>query len=238
MLKIDHLNHHFSKNSNILDNLSIDVSKGEIVALLGPSGCGKSTLLRLIARLLPIQSGTIDLSASDGFSFVFQDAALMPWASVAENVVLPQKIKGSISNAAIDELLIKLEIDELRDRYPTELSGGQKMRVSIARALAAKPSLLLLDEPFAALDEILRFKMNDLILELRATLGITTVFVTHSIYEATYIADRVMVMCDGKIVGQVTPDLPRNGSPENQRSSESFIDASRKVAEILAGGKL
>ncbi len=235
MLEVKSISHQFSDESPVLHDLSMSVSSGEIVALLGASGCGKSTLLRLIAGLLPIQAGLIDLKNGNNFSFVFQEPSLMPWATVLQNACLPQRVQGQLNQDEIEKILTSLEIENLAERYPAELSGGQKMRVSIARALAANPKLLLLDEPFAALDELLRFKMNDLVLKLRKLHSITTVFVTHSIYEATYLADRVLIMKEGAIVGSVNPKLDRNTTPEDQRSSAAFMVASRQISVLLSG---
>lgn len=236
MLRLSNISHQFPETGTILNDLTMSVSDGEIVALLGASGCGKSTLLRLISGLLPLQTGNIELTSNSSFSFVFQEPSLMPWATVAENVALPLRIKKMPSSTAVTDVLKIMEIPDLAERYPSQISGGQKMRVSLARALAANPSLLLLDEPFAALDEILRFKMNDLILNLRETRRLSTVFVTHSIFEAAYLADRVLVICGGKIAGSVIPGLDRNSSAEDQRASAAFITASRRIAEMLGKG--
>ena len=235
MLEVSKISHSFTAGNKILDDLSVNVSAGEIVALLGPSGCGKATLLRLIAGLIPVQTGKVTLTQSGGFSFVFQEPSLMPWATVAENIRLPLTLKKEPFLERQEEVMRNLAINDLGDRYPSEISGGQKMRVSIARALIAQPKVLLLDEPFAALDETLRFKMNDLILNLRDNEGVATLFVTHSIYEAAYLADRVMIMENGRITGSVIPDLDRSASPEDQRSSAAFTIASRKISSILAG---
>src|SRR5579883_3358196 len=166
-----------------LAGLDLEVHSGEFLTLLGPSGCGKSTVLRLIAGLDSVSSGTLMRSFEPGrtsIGFVFQEPALMPWASVFDNVFLPLKLQGRSRREAA--------------AYPRELSGGMRMRVSIARALVLHPKLLLMDEPFAALDEITRFKLNDDLLRLQGELGTTIIFVTHSVYESVYLSSRIAVM--------------------------------------------
>jgi len=232
----------FAYNSTpVLDGVSLTLAKGELVSLLGPSGCGKSTLLRLVAGL--IDPGGGDITWQDGtapeIGFVFQDAALMPWADLAANVSLPLSLRGqSLTAARLDEILGYLGLRGLESRFPQALSGGQQMRVSIARALAANAELLLMDEPFGALDEILRFRMNDLMLGLKAEHGWSSLFVTHSIYEAVYLSDRVLVMDAGKIAGEVTPGLDRGLSPADQRASDPFLKATKRIAEILEAGSM
>ncbi|MBL4836585.1 MAG: ABC transporter ATP-binding protein, partial [Kordiimonadaceae bacterium] len=234
MLEAQNISHSFDSEPPILDDLFLSVATGEIVALLGPSGCGKSTLLRLVAGLIERQQGTYSLPPSEDVAFVFQEPSLMPWKTVAENVSLPLDITGESNAAAVLEALELLEIADLANRYPAQISGGQKMRVSLARALVSKPKLLLLDEPFSALDEILRFKMNELMLQLRDTLGLATLFVTHSIYEAVYLADKILVLKDGGVVGAVTPSLDRAVPAATQRSSVGYLLATAQVSAMLS----
>lgn len=184
----------------VIDGLDLDVFTGETLCLLGPSGCGKSTLLRLIAGLEKPQSGLLawaDGGAQKRIGFVFQEPNLMPWADIWANVYLPLRLAG-MSRAAADPLVMealdRVGLRDFRRALPRELSGGMKMRVSIARALVDRPSLLLLDEPFAALDEITRWQLNDSLIELRRESAATVVFVTHSVYESAYLANRVAVM--------------------------------------------
>src|SRR4030081_3619894 len=187
-----------------LGPLDLDVSKGEFVSLLGPSGCGKSTALRLIAGLSAPTSGAVGVShragqARSGHSigFVFQEPTLMPWTSVRENVRLPLKLAHAPvveANARIDQALTQVGLTEFADAYPRELSGGMKMRVSLARALVTDPDLLLMDEPFGALDEFARNRLDDALVRLCFERKLTTVFVTHSIYEAVFLSSRVVVM--------------------------------------------
>ncbi len=187
-----------------LGPLDLDVGKGEFVSLLGPSGCGKSTALRLIAGLSAPSAGTVNVShranRKDGrhpIGFVFQEPTLMPWASVRENVRLPLKLShapAADADSRIEKALAQVGLAEFADAYPRELSGGMKMRVSLARALVTDPDILLLDEPFAALDEITRFRLNNDLLDLWRKLHKTVIFVTHSVFESVYLSQRVTVM--------------------------------------------
>ena len=185
-----------------LAGVDLAVREGEFLSLLGPSGCGKTTILRILAGLDIPTSGTVTgpvvaLRRSGGVGYVFQDATLMPWANAADNVYLPLRIAGVArqeADGAIHEMLDLVGIGEAARLLPHELSGGMRMRVSIARALVTRPKLLLMDEPFAALDEITRFRLNDDLVRLAAELGCTVVFVTHSIYESVYLSDRIAMM--------------------------------------------
>jgi len=194
-----------------LAGLNLDVRAGEFLTLLGPSGCGKSTVLRLIAGLDEVTSGSLTRNfpfecASIGF--VFQDPTLMPWASVFDNVFLPLRLRGlSRRDAApqVEKALAFAGLSAFTSAYPRELSGGMRMRCSIARALVQRPLLLLMDEPFAALDEITRFKLNDDLLRLQCELGTTIVFVTHSVFESVFLSTRIAVMAARP--GRVTADI-------------------------------
>jgi len=182
-----------------LDGVDLELVEGETLCLLGPSGCGKSTLLRVIAGLETPGLGALVWAggAAPKIGFVFQEPNLMPWADVWANVYLPLRLEGIGRPAAEPQVAAALERVGLRERahaLPRELSGGMKMRVSIARALVDRPKLLLLDEPFAALDEITRWQLNDALLDLRRESAATVVFVTHSVFESAYLADRVAVM--------------------------------------------
>ncbi|UTW57370.1 ATP-binding cassette domain-containing protein [Kordiimonas sp. SCSIO 12603] len=235
MLNLLNVGFSYDNTVNILSDLCLSVEEGEVVALLGPSGCGKSTLLRLISGLLEPSSGSISYDGKRDTAFVFQEPSLMPWATVEANVKLPLKLKNNIDNQLIADALEAVELAGFEKRFPEALSGGQKMRVSIARALVAQPDILLLDEPFAALDEILRFQMNNLILNLQVKNKLTVLFVTHSIYEAAYLADRVFIMKDGMVSGEVAPQLDRSLKPDEQRTSIEFMNAAKQIAEFLAG---
>lgn len=237
MLEASELSFSYGSDAAVLQDVSLSVGEGEIVALLGPSGCGKSTILRLLSGLLAPDSGTIAWAqgGQPDLAFVFQDAALMPWATVSDNISLPHVLKGQgRSEPDIKHLLGLVNLFGLEDRYPATLSGGQRMRVSIARALASNPTMLFLDEPFAALDEILRFQMNELVLALQNAQGFSCLFVTHSLYEAAYLSDRILVMREGDIKGEICPGLDRTLAPEEQRASPAFMEAVKSVAAILS----
>lgn len=179
--------------------MDLEIAAGEFVAILGPSGCGKSTLLRMIARLAEPTAGRITIQPEEQFqtSFVFQDAHLLPWRTVLDNAALPLELMGVAKQAryaTARTALQQVNLCEAEDRYPAQLSGGMRMRASLARALVTKPRLLLLDEPFAALDEITRFRLDTQLRDLWRTRGITVVFVTHSISEAAFLANRAIVL--------------------------------------------
>lgn len=190
---------------------------GDFIALLGPSGCGKSTLLRLLAGLDAPDRGRLSwhdaAPASGEIGFVFQDPTLLPWASAAENVFLPLRLRGIGRGAAahrVAEALAKVGLAGFERARPAELSGGMRMRVSLARALVSRPKLLLMDEPFAALDEFTRHRLQADLLALWREIGGTVVFVTHSIYEAAFLARRIVLMSPrpGRIAAEITADLP------------------------------
>ena len=191
----------FANGTVALDGVNLDVRRGEFLSLLGPSGCGKSTILRLLSGLTKETAGYINwLQRDPELGFVFQEPTLMPWANVFDNVWLPLRLKGVSRTGArtrIDEVLHKVGLAGFDKAYPRELSGGMKMRVSIARALVTRPAILLMDEPFAALDEITRTKLNDDLVALKCELDATVVFVTHSVYESVYLSDRIIVMAPG-----------------------------------------
>jgi NitT/TauT family transport system ATP-binding protein len=221
------LGHVFGDGTVALDGIDLDVERGSFVALLGPSGCGKSTLLRLIAKLEKVTRGTLEIDgapraagastgANDGaadIAFVFQDAHLLPWRTVLENVALPLELRGVSAEGAAHRAracIADVELEDSARRYPDELSGGMRMRVSIARALATDPSLLLLDEPFAALDELTRQRLDERLRNLWIRRKMTVLFVTHSLAEAAFLAERTIVMSrrPGRIVLDRTLDLP------------------------------
>ncbi|MGL6208683.1 MAG: ABC transporter ATP-binding protein [Paracoccaceae bacterium] len=199
-----------------LRQMNLSVSEGDFISLLGPSGCGKSTALRLIAGLTRPTAGRILWTGGQGvgdLGVVFQEPTLMPWATVAQNVWLPFRLAGRSFKSVkpqITEMLELVGLGSFLDAYPRELSGGMKMRVSIARALVTNPRLILMDEPFAALDEITRQKLNNDLLSLRASIGCTVIFVTHSVFESVFLSDRVIVMAarPGRVIREVTVDAP------------------------------
>ena len=238
----------FDNGTIALESLCLDVRDGEFLALLGPSGCGKSTALRLIAGLSTPSFGTIERpqkhtagEAPDAMGrdigYVFQEPTLMPWATVAENVALPLKLLGmTVADrvAKVEQSLEMVGLGAFRAAYPRELSGGMRMRVSIARALVTRPKLLLMDEPFAALDEITRFRLNDDLARLRAELGCTVIFVTHSVYESVYLASRIVVMAarPGRIIREieVPAALPRT---EDFRRTQDYARSCEQASEAL-----
>jgi NitT/TauT family transport system ATP-binding protein len=227
-----------------LGPLDLDVGKGEFVSLLGPSGCGKSTALRLIAGLNAPTSGTVEVAhragearAAHSIGFVFQEPTLMPWASVKENVRLPLKLAHAPTAAANDRVgdaLAQVGLSEFADAFPRELSGGMKMRVSLARALVTDPDILLMDEPFAALDEITRFRLNNDLLALWRNLRKTVIFVTHSVFESVYLSQRVIVMTSrpGRLSAEFRIDAPEPRG-EDFRTSADYAGFCRKVSNAL-----
>ncbi len=242
LLALSGVEKRFANAVTALEGLNMQVRQGEFLSLLGPSGCGKSTALRLIAGLSEPTSGRIDWQAGavarPSIGFVFQEPTLMPWASVFGNVYLPLRLAGTSLKAAtpaIEEALEMVGLSAFRDAYPRELSGGMKMRVSIARALVTRPSLLLMDEPFAALDEITRFKLNNDLLEVWRRLGCTIVFVTHSVFESVYLSSRILVFRarPGRIAAEleIDPNLPRD---EAFRTSPEYAGLCREASLALA----
>ncbi|OJX51537.1 MAG: nitrate/sulfonate/bicarbonate ABC transporter ATP-binding protein [Devosia sp. 66-22] len=236
----------FSNGTLALKDMSLDVERGEFLSLLGPSGCGKSTALRIIAGLGAASSGSIDWPGSTldsrglpqgDIGFVFQEPTLMPWTTVFGNVYLPLKLEGVSKSAArsrVMETLSSVGLADFAEAYPRELSGGMKMRVSIARALVTKPKLLLMDEPFAALDEITRQKLNDDVLRLWRQSGVTVIFVTHSVFESAYLSNRIVVMKARP--GQVSADIPLATSSDrdaNYRTSEEYRATTDRVSRAL-----
>jgi NitT/TauT family transport system ATP-binding protein len=222
-----------------LGPLDLDIRKGEFVSLLGSSGCGKSTALRVIAGLIKPTSGVVDVSMRSGHTigFVFQEPTLMPWSSVRENVRLPLKlahVANAKSEKRVGEALAQVGLAEFADAFPRELSGGMKMRVSLARALVTDPDILLMDEPFAALDEITRFKLNNDLLTLWRKLGKTIVFVTHSVFEAVYLSQRVVVMTSrpGRISAECRIEAPEPRDDEF-RTSVAYAERCRDVSLAL-----
>lgn len=199
-IEVQQLGKRFSASARaVIDDLSFSVSSQESFCLLGPSGCGKTTLLRLLMGLELPSSGAIRIApdVAAHMSYVFQEPRLVPWRTCLENVLLPLELVGrlnALSSARALDLLQQLGLQDRLHHFPGELSGGMQMRVALARALVTEPKIMLLDEPFAALDERTRFRMQDLLLELKSRLQLQYVFVTHSISEAVYLGDRILLM--------------------------------------------
>jgi NitT/TauT family transport system ATP-binding protein len=222
-----------------LDGLDFSIRQGEFLSLLGPSGCGKSTALRLLAGLAQPTSGEIVRAVGAGeIGFVFQEPTLMPWASVASNVRLPFRLKDVARHEAeprVAEALAMVGLEDFRDAYPRELSGGMKMRVSIARALVTRPRLLLMDEPFAALDEITRFRLNDDLLAIWRRLNCTVVFVTHSVFESVYLSTRILMLTQrpGRVAAEFAIEAPEPRAGRF-RTSPEYGAQCREVSAALA----
>jgi NitT/TauT family transport system ATP-binding protein len=216
MLTVSHVGRRFPGGVEALRDVSLRLAETDFVALLGPSGCGKSTLLRLIAGLDQADSGNLTWDdrppAPGDIGYVFQDATLLPWATAEDNVFLPLRLRGTPRDLALPEVHAALRhvgLTGFEKARPRELSGGMRMRVSIARALVTRPRLLLMDEPFAALDEFTRHKLQADLLDVWRDAGCTVVFVTHSIYEAAFLARRVVLMTPrpGRIDREITSTL-------------------------------
>jgi NitT/TauT family transport system ATP-binding protein len=246
LIVIDRVGKTYTNGTVALEDISFDVREGEFISLVGPSGCGKSTLLRMVAGLGPITTGQILVEGlpprrarqeNADTAFVFQDANLMPWRDVLGNVELPLELRGVSKTERRATVMRALETVGLADvtrSYPRELSGGMRMRVSLARALAAHPRLLLMDEPFGALDEITRQRLNGELLRLCALANWTVVFVTHNVFEAVYLSTRILVMSarPGKIVAEVPVPLPHPRVPEI-RTDPEFTRVVRDVVSLL-----
>ncbi len=232
----------FATGTVALAGFDLDIRRGEFVSLLGPSGCGKSTALRIVAGLSEPTRGTVSwppgkTRRDQTIGFVFQEPTLMPWATVFDNVFLPLRLAGRPRAAVMSRVMDSLAHVGLADvalAYPRELSGGMKMRVSIARALVTDPSLLLMDEPFAALDEITRFKLNDDLIALWQTLDKTVVFVTHSVFESVYLSQRVVIMTarPGRVASTVPIDAPDRDA--HFRTSAEYAGFCRLASDALA----
>ncbi|MBF9030106.1 ATP-binding cassette domain-containing protein [Rhodobacterales bacterium HKCCE3408] len=223
-----------------LRRMSLEVRKGDFISLLGPSGCGKSTALRLIAGLMRPTLGKIVWeggASRDDLGVVFQEPTLMPWATVEQNVWLPFRVRGESLRSTRDRIMETLELvglEKFAKSYPRELSGGMKMRVSIARALVTNPRLILMDEPFAALDEITRQKLNDDLLSLKAKTGATVIFVTHSVFESVFLSDRILVMAarPGRVIREIAVPEPYPRGIE-WRTSPEYAAIARQTSDTL-----
>jgi NitT/TauT family transport system ATP-binding protein len=234
----------FPNGTLALDNLNFDVRAGEFLTLLGPSGCGKSTALRIIAGLSPPSRGDVEWlgdaigGKTSRIGFVFQDPTLMPWASVFDNVALPLALKGAAADTIAERVtpaLDRVGLAKFANVFPRELSGGMRMRVSIARALVTEPQLLLMDEPFAALDEITRFKLNNDLLQVWQAAATTVVFVTHSVFESVYLSSRILVMSarPGRVATQLAIEAPYPRD-QNFRTSAEYAAYCRRASTALA----
>jgi len=245
LVSITHVSKLFANGTLAIQDADITVFPGEFLSILGPSGCGKSTLLRLIAGLGSPSTGTIDWGQRDAsgrgrvIGFVFQEPTLMPWATAIANVATPLRLKGANKNEALErarDMLHRVGLGGFVSAYPRELSGGMRMRVSIARALVTEPQILLMDEPFAALDEITRNRLNDDLLALWLRQRFTTVFVTHSVFESVYLSQRIIVMAarPGRTFADLKVGSAHPRDPQFRTSAE-YAGLCRTASEALRG---
>jgi NitT/TauT family transport system ATP-binding protein len=247
LLSLKEISKTFSNGTIALQGMSMDIEEGSFVSLLGPSGCGKSTALKIIAGLGSMTTGSVSWPTAKvdhmgrpdhEISFVFQEPTLMLWATVFENVWLPLRLKGASRRTAkpkVEEALRMVGLHDFINSYPRELSGGMKMRVSIARALVTRPKILLMDEPFAALDEITRSKLNDDLLDLWQKLNWTVIFVTHSVFESAYLSNRIVVMAarPGRVVEDMDIDAPYPRHGDDFRNSTNYNEYCAKASKAL-----
>ena len=244
-ITLSHVSKVYANGTVALQDMNLEIGKSGFVSLVGPSGCGKSTALRLISGLGRMSSGQIEWSGSRSqhkLAYVFQEAALMPWANVLENVRLPLKLAGvpkRQSLIAVEEAITLVGLQGAERYFPRQLSGGMKMRVSIARALVTQPDILLMDEPFGALDEMTRSKLNSDLLDLWSQMRWTVVFVTHNIYESVYLSERVVVMAPrpGRVVADIAVKAPYPRS-EQFRTSPLYNHCCQEVSRCLSEATL
>ncbi|MGC2401424.1 MAG: ABC transporter ATP-binding protein [Acidobacteriaceae bacterium] len=235
----------YGSSAPILQQIDLSIAKGEFVSLIGPSGCGKSTLLKLISGLTPVTSGAIlvdgmtPVNARETISYIFQDATLLPWRTVTGNVGLGlelEHVSREVRLQKVQSLLELVGLTHVANAYPRQLSGGMKMRVSVARAMATRPRLLLMDEPFGALDEMTRDRLNEELLRLRTEQNWTGVFVTHSVAEAVFLSTRIIVLAPspGRIAREIKVDLPFPRTSD-ARETPRFESLVTEVSRALRG---
>lgn len=245
MLKLSNVSKRYGNSPPVLQQIDLVIDRGEFVSLIGPSGCGKSTLLKLISGLTSPGSGNIlidgmtPVQARRNMSYIFQDATLLPWRTVASNVGLGlelEHVSRKVREQTLQSLIELVGLSHVARAYPRQLSGGMKMRVSVARALATTPNLLLMDEPFGALDEMTRDRLNEELLRLRAEQDWTAVFVTHSVAEAVFLSTRIIVLAPspGRIAQEIAIPLPfpRTSVTRESQQFESWVT---EVSRALRG---
>lgn len=240
LLHMRHVDKVFGGDVVALRDMTLDVAQGDFISLLGPSGCGKSTALRIISDLMHPTRGKVvweEPQERGDLGVVFQEPTLMPWATVAQNVWLPFRLAGKSYAEVRDDVLEVLRLvglEKFANSYPRELSGGMKMRVAIARAIVTNPRLILMDEPFAALDEITRHKLNNDLLALKEKIGCTVIFVTHSVFESVFLSDRIVVMAarPGRVIRELEVDAPYPRD-EAFRTSAEYAAHARRASEAL-----
>ena len=243
VVEFRHVGKSFGDGPLVLDDLTFAAAPGDFIALIGPSGCGKSTLLKLIAGLSPVTSGNLAVNTArasdtaDSLAYVFQEATLLPWLNVSDNVALPLALRSTAPAERSTAVRHALELVRLTSHaafYPRQLSGGQQMRVSIARALSLSPSLLLLDEPFGALDEMTRDHLNEELLAIRERQAWTAFFVTHSVAEAVFLSNRVVILAanPGRIHREIRIDLPYPRTAET-RATPAYQTLVVEISRLL-----
>ena len=249
-VSISGLEMRFADGTHALGRIDTEIESGKFVSILGPSGCGKSTLLRLVSGLMEPSAGRLTVDrippvaarrVRQDLAYVFQDPTLLPWRTVRNNVALPLELGGrdkAATATAVGEVLELVGLAEFADYYPMQLSGGMRMRTSIARALVDRPGLLLLDEPFGALDEITRQRLNEELLRLWEQDRWTGIFVTHNVFEAVYVSQRILVMSSrpGRILDELEVPLAHPRTPE-MRSSAEYLNTAAEASRILAEQK-
>jgi NitT/TauT family transport system ATP-binding protein len=249
LVTLDRVTKVYSNGTVALKDTSFSVNRGEFISLVGPSGCGKSTILRIVAGLGSLSAGSVSVAGRPpaqarrerhDMAFVFQDATLLPWRNVSRNVELPLQLRGmprAERSLRAREALDVVGLNDVATEYPRQLSGGMRMRVSIARALVARPHLMLMDEPFGALDELARERLNVELLRIVAHAGWTVLFVTHNVFEAVFLSSRVLVMSPrpGRIIADIPIDLPYPRELRMRTSLEFNVTASKVLAELHKG---
>ena len=244
-IALDGVSKRFRDGAIALDGISLTVKRGEFVTFLGPSGCGKSTLLKLVSGLSPVSEGKVRVNgmtpenARELMSFIFQDATLLPWRTVEQNVGLELELEHAerrTRNERVERMLRLVSLGHVAQRYPRQLSGGMKMRVSIARALVTRPRILLMDEPFAALDEMTRDRLNEELLRLYDEQRWTVLFVTHSVAEAVFLSSRIVILAPhpGRMAHDIEVNLPWPRTAETRESKE-FGETVAQTSRLLRG---
>ena len=244
-IALEGVSKRFRNASVAVEGISLTIDRGEFVTFLGPSGCGKSTLLKLVSGLSPVSAGTVRVNgmtpenARDLVSFIFQDATLLPWRTIEHNVGLGMELEHAAREARKERVARMLELvglSHVATHYPRQLSGGMKMRASIARALVSRPRILLMDEPFAALDEMTRDRLNEELLRLYAEQKWTVLFVTHSVAEAVFLSTRVVILAahPGRVAHEIKVDLPWPRTAET-RESKVYEEQVTHASRLLRG---
>ena len=242
-----HIAKRFSSGVEALRDVDLQIERGQFASIVGPSGCGKSTLLRLVAGLDEPSDGTLTIQGRSpnearrdllDLAFVFQDATLLPWRSVGGNIALPLELRGEANPERVDQVLAMVGLTDFASAYPAQLSGGMRMRASIARALATQPELLLLDEPFGALDEITRQRLNEELLRLWQQDRWTGLFITHNVYEAVFLSQRVLVMSarPGRIIADIAVPFDHPRDPDLRAAPEFAAIASEISRQLGEAG--